>query len=64
MHKRFLQSIKGRHALLCARAHDAVDCNERISQVGRKPEPAGLAPLSEAVRGGRRIFLRIAAGGS
>lgn len=64
MHKRFSQSIKGRHALLCARAHDAVDCNERISQVGRKPEPAGRAPLSEAVRGGRRIFLRIAAGGS
>ncbi|MEY4233526.1 MAG: hypothetical protein RL635_493, partial [Chloroflexota bacterium] len=26
MHKRFSQSFQGRHALLFARAHDAVDC--------------------------------------
>lgn len=64
MHKRFSQSIKGRQALLCARAHDAVDCNERNSQVGRQPAPAGPVTLAEAARGGRRTFRRIGPGGA
>lgn len=63
MHKRFSQSIRGRHALLFARAHDAVDCNERTAQVGRKPDSAGSVTPAEAARGGRRIFRRIGPGG-
>jgi|GEM_PF-3060393 hypothetical protein len=64
MHKRFSQSIKGRRALLFARAHDAVDCNERVAQVGGKPYSAGSLTPAAAARGGRRIFRRIGAGDS
>lgn len=63
MHKRFSQSIKGRQALLFARAHDAVDCNERSSQVGRKPDTAGPVNVVRAVRASRRTFRRISLGG-
>ena len=61
MHKRFSQSFQGRHALLFARAHDAVDCNERTIQSLRKPGGAATVVV-DTVRTGRRTFPRTTLG--
>ena len=57
MHKRFSQSFQGRHALLFARAHDAVDCNERTIQALHKPGGASTLVM-DTVRTRRRTFPR------